>query len=182
LSHYSEGTLLLAEKIANTLDTTRPEPEYLRTVADLERYLRSWNIAVSARPTEQDLADVLALRQQIRAVFTAPDLAAAAAVLNTLLDGARVHPHVALTETGSVQLQLDVETEGPLVRRLAVEAALGLSAALEHHGLDRLHLCAAAPCTEVFIDTSRNHTRRYCCTQCATRHNVAAYRERRRSG
>ena len=74
LSRYSEGTLLLAEQIANTLDTTRPEPEYLRTPADLERYLRSWNVTVSARPTDTDLADVLALRQRIRAVFAAPDL------------------------------------------------------------------------------------------------------------
>jgi predicted RNA-binding Zn ribbon-like protein len=69
----------------------------------------------------------------------------------------------------------------PLARRLGAEAALELSAALERYGIERLHVCSATPCTEVFLDTTRNHTRRYCCEQCANRHNVAAYRHRKKA-
>jgi predicted RNA-binding Zn ribbon-like protein len=82
---------------------------------------------------------------------------------------------------GSIKLELHVEEDLPLATRLAAESALGLSAALEQYGIERLHVCSAVPCTDVFIDTSRNHTRRYCCEQCANRHNVAAHRQRQRT-
>ncbi len=108
-------------------------------------------------------------------------MAAAAGVLNELLEGVQVRPHIGLTSDGSIKLELEVGENLPVARRLAAEAALGLSAVLQHYGVERLHVCSAAPCTDVFIDTSRNHTRRYCCEQCANRHNVAAYRQRQRT-
>jgi predicted RNA-binding Zn ribbon-like protein len=181
MKHYHEEFGLLAEQIVNTRDTTRPEPEYLRTPVDLGSYLQRWNIPVAQEPTAQDLAEVLVLRGRLRSVFEAHDLAVAARVLNELLEGVRVRPHIGLTPDGRIQLELDVKEDLPLVRRLGTEAALGLSAALEQYGIERLHVCNATPCTDVFIDTSRNHTRRYCCEQCANRHNVAAYRQRQRT-
>ena len=181
MNHYHDESQSLAEKIVNTCDTTRPEPEYLRAPADLARYLRSWNILLAQGPTAQDLDEVLVLRRRLRSVFEARDMAAAAGVLNELLEGVRVRPHIGLTSDGSIKLELEVGENLPVARRLAAEAALGLSAALQHYGVERLHVCSAAPCTDVFIDTSRNHTRRYCCEQCANRHNVAAYRQRQRS-
>jgi len=181
LSHYNEDDQLLAEQIINTCDTTKPEPEYLRTAADLAKYLQTWNIPVAQVPDAQDLADVLVLRRRLRSVFEARDITVAVAVLNELLEGIRVRPHIELTPDGSIKRELAIAEELRLARRLAVEAALGLSAALEHYGIERLHVCNAAPCTDVFIDTSRNHSRRYCCEQCANRHNVATYRQRQRT-
>ena len=108
-------------------------------------------------------------------------MAVAAEVLNELLEGVRVRPHIGLKPDGRINLDLHVGEDLPLARRLAAEAALGLSVALDQYGIERLHICNAQPCTDVFIDTSRNHTRRYCCEQCANRHNVAAYRQRHRT-
>ncbi len=181
MSYYHDESQSLAEKIVNTCDTTRPEPEYLRAPEDLARYLGSWNIPLAQVPDAQDLADVLVLRRRLRAVFEARDMSVAAGILNNLLEGVRVRPHIGLRPDGRIKLELDVEEDLPLARRLAAEAALGLSAALEQYGIERLQVCKAAPCTDVFIDTSRNHTRRYCCEQCANRHNVAAYRQRQRT-
>ena len=181
MKYYHEESQSLAEQIINTCDTTRPEPEYLRAPADLARYLRSWNIPLPQGPTAQDLDEVLVLRRRLRAVFEAHDMAVAAGVLNELLEGVRVKPYIGLTPDGSIKLELDVGEDLPVARRLAAEAALGLSAALARYGVERLHVCNAVPCTDVFIDTSRNHTRRYCCEQCANRHNVAAYRQRQRT-
>jgi predicted RNA-binding Zn ribbon-like protein len=181
MRYYNQDTPLLAEKIVNTCDTTQPEPEYLRTPADLARYLRSWNIPLAQSPDAQDLAGVLVLRRRLREVFEARETAVAAEALNELLEDVRVRPHIGLTPDGGIELDLDVGADLPLARRLAAEAALGLSAALEQYGIGRFHVCNAAPCTDVFVDTSRNHTRRYCCEQCANRHNVAAYRQRQRT-
>jgi predicted RNA-binding Zn ribbon-like protein len=181
VSHYKEGVRLLAEKIINTSDTTQPEPEYLRAPADLARYLKSWNIPLAQIPDAQDLADVLVLRRRLRSVFEAGDMTEAAGVLNELLEGVWVRPHIEVTPDGSIKLELDAGENLPLARRLATEAGLELSTALEQYGIGRLHVCNASPCTDVFIDTSRNHTRRYCCEQCANRHNVAAHRQRQRT-
>lgn len=38
--------------------------------------------------------------------------------------------------------------------------------------------CAAATCTNFFVDQSRNRTRRFCSNACASRTTVAAYRAR----
>ncbi|HEU5015220.1 MAG TPA: CGNR zinc finger domain-containing protein [Roseiflexaceae bacterium] len=179
MRHYKESELL-AERIVNTCDTTRAEPEYLRTPVDLAQYVRTWNIPLRQQPTAQDLAAVLDLRRRLRAVFEAGDMAVAVALLNELLHDVRVRPYVALDQDGGITLQLAVGEDLPLARRLAAEAALGLSAALEQYGIERFHVCNATPCTDVFIDTSRNHTRRYCCEQCANRHNVAAHRRRQK--
>ena len=84
LNHYKD-TLLLAEQIINTCDTTRPEPEYLRTPTDLERYVRRWNIPLVQEPDAQDLAEVLALRRRLRSVFETRDMAVVAGILNELL-------------------------------------------------------------------------------------------------
>ena len=181
MSHYQHTATVFAEQIVNTRDTTRAEPEYLRTPADLARYLESWQIPAPSELNEQDLADVLVLRQRLRAVFEARDLTVAAALLNELLASVQVSPRIAVRADGKLGLELDVAPELPLVQRLGAKAALSLSAALAEYGIERLHVCNAAPCTDVFIDTSRNHTRRYCCEQCATRHNVAAYRRRQRT-
>jgi predicted RNA-binding Zn ribbon-like protein len=48
-------------------------------------------------------------------------------------------------------------------------------------GADRFGTCADPRCGGVFIDTSRNRSRRYCSDRCASRANVAAHRERQRS-
>jgi predicted RNA-binding Zn ribbon-like protein len=180
-SHYRRDLQLLAEQIINTVDTTRPEPEYLRAPADLARYVKRWNIPLAQAPDAHDLAEVLVLRRRLRAVYEARDMTVAAGILNELLDGIWVRPQLGLQPNGSITLNLAVGADLPLARRLGAEAALGLAAALKQYGLERFHVCKAAPCTEVFVDTSRNHTRRYCCAQCANRHNVSAFRKRQRA-
>ena len=57
--------------------------------------------------------------------------------------------------------------ELPLVRELFQEYA------------DRLGVCSAPECDRVFVDVSRNGTRRFCSTACQNRVKAAAHRARR---
>ncbi|MGH9036560.1 MAG: CGNR zinc finger domain-containing protein, partial [Acidimicrobiia bacterium] len=60
---------------------------------------------------------------------------------------------------------------------------MGLAIVIRDQGLDRLRVCSAIGCSRVFVDTSRNRSRRYCDpSTCGNRTNVAAYRARQRSG
>lgn len=63
---------------------------------------------------------------------------------------------------------------------LVAESLMGLARLVCDLGPTRLGVCDASPCTQVFIDTSPNSSRRYCSDRCSSRANVAAYRARRR--
>jgi predicted RNA-binding Zn ribbon-like protein len=52
--------------------------------------------------------------------------------------------------------------------------------AIQTEGWERFGVCDALPCRCVYIDRSRNRSRRYCCQLCADRVAAAAYRERAR--
>jgi predicted RNA-binding Zn ribbon-like protein len=59
---------------------------------------------------------------------------------------------------------------------------MGLVMALLDLGPARFGNCADPRCGGVFLDASRNRSRRYCSDRCASRANVATYRQRQRSG
>ncbi|MGH2531478.1 MAG: CGNR zinc finger domain-containing protein [Thermomicrobiales bacterium] len=171
----------LALDLINTFDPYYDEPESLRTPADLARFLVGHDIAVAGALDGGDLRAARELRDHLRAVFASTDADAAASVLNELLDGVSVRPHVAPDDDGVWHTVLSANPDTPPVERLLVETALGVGAALQHYGLDRLHVCASPPCREAFVDTSRNASRRFCSDRCANRYNVAAFRERQRA-
>lgn len=56
-----------------------------------------------------------------------------------------------------------------------------LAAVLSSAAWDRLGVCSAQRCDRVFIDVSRNGTRRYCSPSCQNRTKAAALRGRRRA-
>jgi len=43
---------------------------------------------------------------------------------------------------------------------------------------DRLGVCTAPHCDRVYVDTSRNGSRRFCSTACQNRGKAAAFHER----
>ncbi|WP_248965621.1 CGNR zinc finger domain-containing protein [Sphaerisporangium perillae] len=52
---------------------------------------------------------------------------------------------------------------------------------VDGHGPDRFGQCEAHHCDAVYIDLTRNGSRRYCSAACTARAKTAAYRSRRRS-
>jgi predicted RNA-binding Zn ribbon-like protein len=61
----------------------------------------------------------------------------------------------------------------------AASLATGLAVVLGNPTLDRLGVCRAEACDRVYVDVSRNGTRRFCSTACQNRVKAAAYRRRR---
>ena len=72
-------------------------------------------------------------------------------------------------------------TDASPARWLGAVTAMGLSVALIEGGLARLGTCSSTTCDDVFVDTSRNRSRRHCSDTCTTRENVAAYRARQKA-
>ena len=115
----------------------------------------------------------------VRAVALAEDQPTVLARLNDLLAVARPRPY-ATDHDGDLHLHWAREDAGAL-EQLTTTVAVGLSQVVTLHGWQRLGVCSAEGCDDVYVDTSRNASRRYCSNTCASRSTVAAYRARRRA-
>lgn len=173
---YRDGAAGLAADLVNTVGSISGTDH----VADLGA-LRAWLAAHEMgdeEPTEADLAAIHSVRSDLRAVFWAESDEARAAALNVLLNRAR--PRLT-NHDGNWHLHY-VDDSASLGQRIGVLAAIGLATLITDLGSDRLGLCSADDCKDVFVDTSRNRSRRYCADTCSTRMNVAAYRARKKVG
>jgi predicted RNA-binding Zn ribbon-like protein len=156
-------------------------------LADADRF-RAWlgdaRWWMRDRAGPADLAPLAELRTDLRAVFDAAragDSAAVVAQLNDLL--ARHTPRPSVSGHGDADWHLHVaSTEGPVAEEYAAGATMGLAMAFLDLGRERFGVCADDRCRGVYLDTSRNRSRRYCSDRCATRANVAALRRRRSAG
>jgi predicted RNA-binding Zn ribbon-like protein len=176
--HYSDNAAALAAELVNLFNDAAEQGREVRT-DDLGTVLAEHE--VTGRPAEADVEPLHALADRLRGVFAAPDLEAAAARLNQLLGDSVAAPWI--TRHGGVPPHLHfAPPDATLVDRVAASTAMGLAVVLCDYGEERLGMCAAADCEDVFIDTSRNAQRRYCSQGCANRSNVAAHRARKREG
>ena len=125
----------------------------------------------------------------VKAVATTGDLVREVAVadsqarvmdrLNALLALASPKPY-ATDHDGELHLHYAAPEAGAL-EQLTTTVAMGLSQVVVQHGWQRLGVCAAEGCGNVYLDTSRNASRRYCSNTCSSRSTVAAYRARKKS-
>jgi predicted RNA-binding Zn ribbon-like protein len=170
----------VALDLANTVNGLRDgvlDEDFLTTPEELAAWAVHAGVA-DAPPSvdEQVLAQVRALRDTVYAIFRAIAEAREPAP-ERLATLAGFHADAAVRARlvpagGRFVLVWDGDLLGPLAA-----AAVDL---LRHGQLDRLKLCDACPW--LFLDTSRNHSRRWCSmNECGGRLKMRRYRERRRA-
>jgi len=144
----------------------------------LEEHGRS---AAAERVTRRDLDALLELREELSEVFQAAARGEEEDVverINGLLVRHPVHPQICRHD--GQRWHMHLTESGRVSDALAVGSVMGLATVITTLGVDRLGVCQAAPCRNVYLDTSSNKSRRYCSERCASRANVAAYRARKR--
>lgn len=132
--------------------------------------------------TPDDIARLRELRRDVRAIFVdagAGEHVSAVRRLNALLDSVTVRPRVTGHDGEPWHMHVNEEATS-MFDGFASVSIVGLAAYLVDFGIERLGVCEAARCENVFLDSSSNISRRYCTERCASRANVAAYRARRR--
>jgi predicted RNA-binding Zn ribbon-like protein len=165
-----------AVDLLNTWDELEPPAERLPDLPALRRFLELHGRAPQAkRATGKDLLQIRAVRDSLREAFVADDEARAVAALNRVLDRSRARPQ--LRRSGR---DWQVEWVGGVVDVVASTAGVSLLEAIRDDGWERFGTCAGAPCCCVFVDRSKNRSRRFCCDLCADRVAQTALRERRR--
>lgn len=141
---------------------------------------RPW---MAQRAEAGDVAALIRLRKELRGVFESANARRSADMterLNRLLQRHRPQPSISGHDDSDWHLHI-ADDRGPVATEFATGAVMGLAMAFLDLGPERFGSCADPRCRGVFLDTSRNRSRRYCSDRCATRANVAAHRERQRS-
>ncbi len=174
----TEEALEFAVVLANTeAGASRSGTDELATVDHL-RELLSHNIFTGRVDHDQaELDEVRQARGQIRAVWTLGRDEAVEAV-NRMLREARALPYLTRHDGSDWHIHA-TDPDAPLAERIRVEAALALIDVIRMNEMSRLRVCAADDCTGIFIDLSRNGSRRFCTVRCGNRMNMVAFRARR---
>ncbi len=187
----------MALDFVNTLDWRLREPpvELLKAFPDLLRWagaasiltpkevrrLRAWE-ASHPRPAARALAEAIAVREAIAAVFQAVARgeevpAAPLARLDTAIR--RACAARTLRPAGGAA-RWEWREAGP--GRPGMAAALDAARLLTSPERDRVRECGDAKCGWLFVDTSRNRSRRWCNMQgCGNRNKARRFQERQRT-
>ena len=169
--------LRYAEASAALLNADMSDVDGLAAYLDDRPWLRD-------RASDRDCMLVRKFQRELRPVFEAGDDGRVRDVvggLNALMAQHPITPRI--SDHDAHDLHLHVATDNASVAELLVsESLLGLATLVCDLGADRLGVCSANPCTNVFVDTSPNRSRRYCSDRCSSRANVAAFRARQKAG
>jgi predicted RNA-binding Zn ribbon-like protein len=127
-----------------------------------------------------EAAELAAVATKLRAVFDSVsrnDLDGAAWLVNDLLAATGARPQLDRHDGEPWHLHFHASSD-TLAPGWAAGCATGLAVVLGTELYDRLGVCTAPRCDRVYVDVSRNGTRRFCSTSCQNRVKAAAFRAR----
>lgn len=137
----------------------------------------------AGRPRRVDRREadgICELAAELRDVFKlagSRDGSTAARRVNVMLTKYAAAPRLSCHDGEPWHLHFHSSTAG-VVARWGATCATALAVVVGNGDLFRLGVCTAPSCDRVYVDTSRNGSRRFCSTQCMTRVKVSAYRAR----
>ncbi|MDR0341954.1 MAG: CGNR zinc finger domain-containing protein [Nocardiopsaceae bacterium] len=127
-----------------------------------------------------DAGELSGFARELRAVFehlASGDVDAAAHQVNLLLAATDARPWLDRHDGQPWHLHFHGPKDSPATG-WAARCATGLAVVLGNGLHGRLGVCTAPRCDRVYVDTSRNGTRRFCSTSCQNRVKTAAFRAR----
>jgi predicted RNA-binding Zn ribbon-like protein len=131
-------------------------------------------------PSAEEAASLCFVAAELREVFAAVDggrVDEAAGFVNAMLARTGARPELERHDGEPWHLHFHAADQ-TLVNGWAAGCATGLAVVLGSELHDRLGVCTAPRCDRVYVDISRNGTRRYCSTSCQNRVKTAAFRAR----
>ena len=168
LNPYGEYAVLLAASLADDWPEDR---------AGIERRTLDMGMTMTF-PVESD--DHVRVREVIDdwlRIVDETDPVERARLLNAQMAQAAAYPRLTDHDGEGWHLHYRDDVQSlPFVLRAII--AVGTSLHLVTRGMDRLARCAAAPCTNVVVDVTRNGRQRFCSVRCANRAAVRRHRAR----
>lgn len=176
--HDTRSALLATVDLVNTDPSTSNEgTDALTTVADLDDFLRVHPYTGGIRHDDVELAEMRDIRTRLRALWNV-DREGAVPLVNAMLHDGGALPRLVIHDDYDWHVHATSD-DAPLATRILVEAAMAFVDVIRSDEYGRVRVCDADDCESVYIDMSRNGSKRYCDTgNCGNRMNVIAYRKR----
>ena len=168
----------LVSVAARLVNALTPRPAQLREAA-------AQALGGNGRPvpavTARQAATLADAAGQMRGVFTsaaAGDLATAARAVNALMAATGARPQLDPLPGGGWHVHFH-GADDTLATGWIAGCATALALAMGSDLAGRLGVCAAERCQRVYVDLSRNSSKRFCSLACQNRTKAAAHRARR---
>lgn len=186
LSVHTRSILTLITQLVNS----DHDEETLSTLEDVRAFAIDHSFSPPIRIGDADIAQLHALRGRLRATLAdapedpsddAEDARAArvARLTNELFTETRARPQLRKHDHWDWHLHA-VPNDAGIAERTAADVAVALADVVLDGETSRFGSCAAAGCGALFVDLSRNRSKRFCDRgNCANRTHVAAHRARR---
>ena len=181
-SHFDADQLEAMAGCVELINTGRARAgDALRDVADLQAMADRYAFA-GVRGTAADVRRIRDYRARLDSIVTsceAGDVEGAVEQINALLSQTGASPQIVAHDGRGPHLHVSRPTS-PLADRMAAHFAMGLAWLVVAGEGRRIRSCESPTCRDVFVDLSRNRSRRYCDSRtCGNRQHVAAYRARK---
>ncbi|MFF0266793.1 CGNR zinc finger domain-containing protein [Kribbella sp. NPDC004536] len=169
---HLRDSLTAAIALANTFGAPmrRGRPATAPSVEAVEDVLR---LTTKRVPQVDPAAYETGAKILYEALTALPDVDRAATLVNELLSKTNAAPR--LTRTAGEPWHLHFGPPDEANGWLA-EFATAVATLLGSDELERVRRCEAVRCDELFLDSTRNRTQRFCSTACQNRTKVAAHR------
>jgi predicted RNA-binding Zn ribbon-like protein len=149
-----------------------------------ELQARADSLGLSSRPVSAaDAGGLAEVADELREIFRAVEAERfddAAAQVNSMIVRYDARPTL-LRHGGPWHLHFHGADAGVIAGN-GGSMAVGLAYVLGSEYADRIGVCSAPACDRVYVDVSRNGTKRFCSTACQNRVKAAAFRARRAAG
>ena len=131
-------------------------------------------------PEAEELAGWAARLREVVELVDAGDVDTACTTLNGIMRATEAMP--TLSRHDGEPWHLHFHSAGAeWAVSWAASMATALAIVLGNAAIERLGICNASACDRVYVDISRNGTRRFCSTACQNRVKAAAFRARKTS-
>ena len=175
--HDTGRSLAAVVDLVNTLPGHH-DPDGLETLEDLDRFLSANPYTGRIMRSAGELTSLRGIRPRLRRLWDVSRDEAVPLVNEMLRDG-RALPQLTIHDGYDWHIHATSD-DAPLATRILVEAAMAFVDVIRSDEYERMRVCSADDCDAVYIDYSRNGSKRYCDTgNCGNRMNVNAYRARK---
>jgi predicted RNA-binding Zn ribbon-like protein len=184
---HTDAVLAVAVALVNALTPgdalgrTYTPPDGGQQAEAAREALNADGVARTRPVSATEAGQLAAVAAELRTVFQAVasgDVDQAAMHVNGLLARTGARPYLEKHDGEPWHLHYH-GVEDSLATGWAAGCAAGLAVVLGGPEWGRLGVCTAPRCDRVYVDTSRNGTRRFCSTTCQNRVKAAVFRERR---
>lgn len=171
--------LRAAAALINTLPgRSHDGADHLTSFADVEAWMEDFPYTGHIRREDDEARAIAGIRPRLERLWEV-ERNEAVPLVNAMLRDGQALPQLVIHDGYDWHVHATHDSD-EFATRILVEAAMAFVEVIRSDNYQRMRTCEAEDCNAVYVDFSKNGSKRYCDTgNCGNRMNVIAYRRRK---